>query len=211
MTNIVGQFAIVCLVFAFFLFLFKYKKNNKSFKIYTVYLGLISLCEVSSAITRHFHKNNMIIGHCDTTFQFILISLFFASMFTNQVQKKIVYFFLVLLPLILFTRFAIYPELLFKYDNVETFSTAMLLIVYATLHLYNMLNREKKFFYVTVGLLIYIVGSTTIVLTGNILIALNDMKLYKNIWLFNVLFYLIYQLFVIFEWYKNYRQKPIIS
>ena len=211
MTNIVGQFAIVCLVFAFFLFLFKYKKNNKSFKIYTVYLGLISLCEVSSAITRHFHKNNMIIGHCDTTFQFILISLFFASMFTSQVQKKIVYFFLVLLPLILFTRFAIYPELLFKYDNVETFSTAMLLIVYATLHLYNMLNREKKFFYVTVGLLIYIVGSTTIVLTGNILIALNDMKLYKNIWLFNVLFYLIYQLFVIFEWYKNYRQKPIIS
>lgn len=211
MTNIVGRIAVVCLVFAFFLFLSKYKNNNKTFKIYTIYLGAISLCEISSTISKCFVKNNLIIAHCDTILQFILISLFFASMFTSEVHKKILYFFLVVLPLFLMTRFAISPELLFKYDNIETFSTSMFLIVYAALHLYNILNREKKFFYVTVGLLIYLVGSTTIVLTGNLLIALNDMKLYNKIWLFNILFYLAYQIFVIFEWYKNYRQKPTLS
>jgi hypothetical protein len=211
MADIVGTFSIIFLTIAFFLFLLAFKNKGYTYKIFTFYLGIIACCELFCLFLERFIKNNLWVGHIDTIAQFVLLSLFFASMYKNKLHRKLVYFFTVFLTTILLIGYALQPASIFKYNNIETFSTSMLLIIYSVVHLYNLLNGEKLFFYVTVGLLIYLVGSTIIALTGNILIAINDLELFDRIWVFNNLSYLTYQFFTIFEWHKNYRKRVTLE
>ena len=207
MRNIIGDTAVFFLILAFLLFVVKFKKQNKAYKIFTVYLAIISCCEIYYRVSYLFTKNNIPVTHLDTLVQFLLLSWFFAEFIANQHKKRAIQIGGILVPLLFVIKFALNPKLLLKYDDYETFVTSMILVVYGTNHLYNMLNETKKFYYVTVGMLIYMVGSIVIVLTGNILIALNDLKMYNKIWIFNNLFYLAFQIFVLYEWYKTYYKK----
>ena len=75
----------------------------------------------------------------------------------------------------------------------------MLLIVYATFHLYNLLNEKKEFYYITTGLLIYLFGSTIVFLVANLLISLKSKFLFEQIYNLNVYLYVVYQLFILYD------------
>jgi hypothetical protein len=210
MIKIVGNTAVFLLIVAFFLFLYTIKNKNKSYKILVCYLGVISCTELSARIALNFTDNNYFVVHIDTIAQFIILSLFFLSIFKNKVQRNVVKIFVLSLPIFYVLRFIDNPKILLRTDLFETFSSFMLLTIYSAMHLYNLLNKKKEYYYFSIGLMTFLLGSMIIALTMNIMIALNDYHLYSRIVLVNNFLYLLFQVFVIIEWSVSYYKKTII-
>jgi positive regulator of sigma E activity len=71
-----------------------------------------------------------------------------------------------------------------------------------------MLNEKKEFYYVNVGLLIYLLGSTILFLVGN-LTAILSPKMSLFTWILNALLIIINQFFILIEWKKSFYKKEI--
>ena len=73
-----------------------------------------------------------------------------------------------------------------------------------------MLTGEKKFYFITVGLIIYLLASTVLFLVGNLTINLSsEFKLMS--WNLNAFFVIVNQLFILYEWIVSFRSKNIIK
>ncbi|MDZ4331733.1 MAG: hypothetical protein U0945_14270, partial [Flavobacterium sp.] len=105
-------------------------------------------------------------------------------------------------------QYAYDTSLFFKFNLFEIFITSFLLIIYATIHFYNMLNEKKEFYYVNVGLLIYLLGSTILFFVGN-LTAILSPKMSLFTWILNALLIIINQFFILIEWKKSFYKKEI--
>jgi hypothetical protein len=184
-----------------------FSKNGKTFKIFTVYCGTMVTCQLSAFILTKNHINNLFISHFYFVLQFLILSLFYLSILKQNFQKKMIKFGLALCPLLLIIQYSLYPEFFFKFNLFEIFITSLLLIIYATFHLYNLLNENKEYYYFTLGLLIYLFGSTVIFLAINLIIMLPGKKTFYAIFDLNVYLYIIYQLFVLYELKKYILKK----
>lgn len=71
-----------------------------------------------------------------------------------------------------------------------------------------MLSEKKEFYYINIGIMFYLFGSTILFFVGN-LTALMSAEMSKITWVTNALLYVVYQLFIVFEWYKNFSKKEI--
>jgi hypothetical protein len=121
-------------------------------------------------------------------------------------QKKIIKIGLFLVLSILVIQYSIDFDLFFKFNLFEIFLTSFLIIIYATFHFYNMLNDKKEFYYINIGILMYLSGSTILFFVGNLMTSISP-RYNKIPWILNAFFYIIYQLFVWFEWKKSFYQK----
>ena len=84
--------------------------------------------------------------------------------------------------------------------------TNLSVIVFAVLHLYNMLTSEKKYYYVTIGLILYLLASTLVFIVGNINAKLND-NLKFILWIFNSFLVIVYYLFILYDWKVSFLGK----
>ncbi|MBP9792902.1 MAG: hypothetical protein KBC56_02785 [Flavobacterium sp.] len=114
-------------------------------------------------------------------------------------QKKVIIVFLIVCSSLLIIQYALDWSLFFKFSLFEIFITSLPIIVYATFHLYNLLNEEKRFYYITIGLLIYLFGSTIVFLTANLLLSLKSQIAFRLIYDLNVYLYIVYQLFILYD------------
>jgi Ca2+/Na+ antiporter len=71
-----------------------------------------------------------------------------------------------------------------------------------------MLNEKKEFYYINMGILLYLFGSTILFLVGNLTVTLSR-EFTKIPWILNALFYVFYQLFVLYEWKKSFSKKEL--
>ena len=140
----------------FLLFLSKYKIGSKAYKIYSIYLGLIVLIEITIKLVVDFGFENLIFSHLYFTGQFILLSLFYLELLTEKYQKKIIKFNLILIPLILMVNFFINPSEIHKFSLLEILLTSISIISYCTFHFYNMLSNKKEFYLINCGIIIYL-------------------------------------------------------
>jgi hypothetical protein len=136
------------------------------------------------------------------------LSFFYITVLKEEFQKKLVKAGLVIGLLALSIQYAYDTSLFFKFNLFEIFITSFLLIIYATIHFYNMLNEKKEFYYVNVGLLIYLLGSTILFLVGN-LTAILSPKMSLFTWILNALLIIINQFFILIEWKKSFYKKEI--
>jgi hypothetical protein len=72
-----------------------------------------------------------------------------------------------------------------------------------------MLIGKKEFYYINIGIMLYLLGSTILFFVGN-LTALMSAEISKITWVTNALLYVIYQLFIAFDWYKNFPKKRVL-
>ncbi len=100
---------------------------------------------------------------------------------------------------VLFVQYSIDWSHFNRFNLLEIFITSLPLIVYATFHLYNLLNEKKEFYYINIGLLIYLFGSTIVFLTCNLLISLDSRTPFRYIFDLNIYLYVVYQLFILYE------------
>jgi len=176
-----------------------FSKNEKPFKIFAIYCWSMFAVQLASLLVVKIYHSNLFISHFYFGLQFIILSFFFYSLMKERIQKRIISGLLAFCILVLGIQYTINPDLFCMFNLFEIFITSLPLIIYATFHLYNILNEKKQFYYITIGLLIYLFGSTVVFLTTNLLLSLKTYDSFEFVYSLNVYLYAIYQLFILFD------------
>lgn len=176
-----------------------FSANGKPFKIFTGYCVAMFMVQMASLIVVKMGMENLFLSHFYFILQFLFLSTFYYHLLKHNFQKKIIISTVVLCALILSVQYALDGSLFHKFNLLEIFITSLSVIIYATFHLYNLLNEKKEFYYITIGLLVYLFGSTVVFLTANLLLSLNSTSAFKIINQLNVYLYIVYQLFILYE------------
>jgi len=179
------------------------KKGANS--LFLVYLIFIFIIEVVSNVFYIKKINNLFLSHYYFIGQFLLLGIFFYQILIEKYQKKIAFLSLVTISLVLIVQYSLDPKIYYTFNLFEIFITSYSIIILALFHLYNLLANKKEYYYITLGLLLYLISSTAIFLSGNLYTIMNK-QMHKEIWIFNVLMFILYQIFILIEWLVNYRK-----
>lgn len=194
------------LLINFIVFALGLSKKQKSYVIFTVYLFLIVCIQIITLVLRKLGLNNLFLSHFYFIGQFIMLGLFYFNLITDKFQKKVIKITAILALLSLAIQYSIRPDLFFKFNLYEIFITSFLLLIFATFHFYNMLNGKKMFYYINIGIILYLFGSTILFLVGNLSVTLSS-KYYKVPSRINYILYVIFQLFILVEWKRSFYKK----
>jgi hypothetical protein len=209
MNQIVAYIGYFFLLLNLILFFIRFSNQGKAYKIFTVYLGLVFVVQILAEILIQQKRNNLFLSHFYFIGQFIVLSFFYLNILKKvDFQKNIVKGGLILGLSILGIQFVNDNTLFFKFNLFEIVITSFLLIVFASFHFYNLLNEKKEFYYINMGILIYLFGSTILFLVGNLMTSLSP-KLNKIPWILNSFLYIVYQVFIVVEWKKSFFKKEI--
>jgi len=185
-----------------------FSKHGKAYKVFTWYLGIIFSIQMISKLVVYIHFQNLFLSHFYFIGQFIILSFFYLAILKEDYQKKAIKLCLVFVLMILVIQYAYDTSLFFKFNMLEISITSFLLIIYAAFHFYNMLNEKKEFYYVNIGILMYLFVSTILFLVGNLTISLSK-KMSLITWILNSILYIIYQILILIEWKKSYYKKSV--
>jgi hypothetical protein len=200
--NITVNLGYILLAINTFLFFKSYRKKTVAFKIIAFYLLYVLAIQLRMNHLHSIKESNLHCTHFYFIGQFILLSFFFILEFKNKLLSNIIKIYLFIATLSLGICYYLYPELIDKHNMFEVVITSIPLTVYSFIFLVKRIDsNNKKFIYLTSGLFVYITCSTLIFVAGSFK---SDLKIF--IWLFNAALYLVYQLLVSLDWYKNFRK-----
>lgn len=198
---LLSVFSLVLLLINSLLFLSRFKKvKNKVYKFITIYLLVLFIVELFCNVIGFLYPDqNFYLSHFYFNAQFILLSAVFYNLFTSKQLKKLVVVNYTIVTIIIIGMYIVKPVSFWQFNLFEIAATSLLLIVYAFIHFYNTLGERKKLFYLNTGMVLYVLCSSLIFLFGNYeLVFIQDP--YIDIWIFNTLFYILYQVFIFIEW-----------
>ncbi len=206
--NVIFEYTGIILIFInALLYLIGYKryKNVLAYKYFSWYLFISFIVSVTAFVYAKFKITNLHFSHAYFISQFLLLSLFYRSLFKSN-QKKYLVIIMVLVTLILAIQYALKPSLLYQFNLFEIFITSFPIVVYAAIHLYNSLNTVYVYSLINAGVLIYITSSTLIFILGNY-ISYEDMNsdIKRNIYLINKILYVVYLTLILIQWKTSFR------
>ena len=190
-----------------------YKFN--SYKWFCAFLVFTLIISSIVSYTAYKVINNLAFSHYYFTFQFLLFSFFFKELFRSKKQKNFVNITIILTLLILIYLFSsgkIQYYTTEPFNPIQVFICSFPIIVFSIMHLYNSLDTDFRFLWITAGILIYLSVSTFVFILGGII---NDLKNPKYWGLGNILwgsheyFVLLFYVLIFIEWYKSFRLKKI--
>ncbi|WP_079242239.1 hypothetical protein [Chryseobacterium indologenes] len=184
-----------------------FSRAGKAYTFFISYLAWILICEIVFYVLNSQKINNLFFSHYYLIGQFLLLGLFFHEILIEKYQKKAARTLLIIIPVVLVIQYIIYPEKYYVFNLFEIFVTSFSIIILALFHLYNILDTKKKYNYISLGLLLYLISSTVIFLSGNLYTVMNR-KLHKEIWVFNVVMFIVYQLFILIDYFSS-RKKNV--
>jgi hypothetical protein len=185
-----------------FLFFKSYRKKTVAFKIIAFYLLYVLIIQLRMSYLSSHHLNNLHYTHFYFIGQLVLLSFFFILEFKNKLLSNIIKIYLFIASLSLGLCYFLFPELINKHNMFEVVITSIPLTIYSFIFLVRRIDSDnKKFIYLNSGLFVYITCSTLIFVAGSFK---SDIKIF--IWFFNASLYLIYQILVLVDWYKNFRK-----
>jgi hypothetical protein len=199
--KIIAYFGILLLIVNGLLFIRVAAKQDKAFKIFTIYLMVMVLIQISTAVLQFLSMHNIFLSHFYLILQFILLSLFYLEILPVRFQKRVIKIAIPSCLAVLAVQYYLDATVFFRYNLWEIFITSFLIIIFAMFHFYNLLNEKKTYYYLSIGIFVYLFGSTFIFITGNLLVAMNN-DFGHIIWIMNSLLYIVYQVYIFLE-YKH--------
>lgn len=187
-------------------FIISYTEKDKALKYFIMYLTLCLFIQVFSDVIGDLKRNNLFLSHVYFNGQFILLSLFFSTLYGFKKFKKL-HLFLTFLVVLFFVIFLINtPGSLLKWNVFEIATTSIPLIIYSFYFFVKNIdtNKNKKYIYFNSGFFLYTLCSTLIFTLG----ILDAVELKSYVWSFNAILYLAFQILIFVEWYQNFR-KPL--
>jgi hypothetical protein len=204
--SLIGLF---CLVVNAVLYVLKISGKDKNYRILTTYLVVLSVEEIICNVMGFTHPNsNLFLNHFHFNIQFIFLSMLFYRLFTNVALKKIVIVMPAIVWLALGIQYYSSPSLFWQFNVPEIAIISLILISYSLIHLYNCLGAEKRYFYFAIGLIMYLLCSSIIYMSGKYELVFLY-KPYIDIWVFNSLFFITYQYLLFKEWKMLNRNKSL--
>ncbi|CAM3767090.1 hypothetical protein FSS13T_00020 [Flavobacterium saliperosum S13] len=196
--SLIGLFLLLRNVLLFALGL---KEKNKKEQLITVYLTLLFVVELFCHIIGWTNPgNNLFLSHYYFNSQFIILSVVFYQLLENKIFRKIILFNLFAISGAVLYSYIEDPSLYYRFNIIEVSLTSAALSLYSILYLIKTLRQSESFYYFNTGLLLYLTNSLFIFLSGNTeTVFIEDP--YIDIWIFNSLFYILYQAFI----YKNWK------
>jgi hypothetical protein len=180
---------------------FRKKIDLKSFNFFSGYLVTMAIIEIGCHFLGVLEPgSNFFISHFQFNFQFIIITLFFLQLFkgNGKIRSVLAVFSSIVLLLILMS-YVIKPSLFWEFNLFEIGITSLTILVYVIFYFYTTFDKVRvDYHYFFGGLSIYLLSSSLIFLTGNVEWVLWD-KPFIDIWVFNSLFYILFQFFVMKE------------
>lgn len=174
------------------------KKKDVALLLLSLYLCTSAFIMIMVEIIANKGGNNLYLSHIYFISQFILLSLFYKTLF-NSKQSKIVTGTLLIVLVFLTVQYIKKPYLIDQFNLFEIFITSLPIIVYSIIHLYNSLSKKGKFMFLNSGVLIYITTSTLIFILGNYLSGSYNNNI-TSIWLINKILYIVYLILILVEW-----------
>jgi hypothetical protein len=192
------------------LYTYSFFHKEKANVFFICYLFFAFIMQFSMEWMYHLKLDNLFVINIFVIGQMILLSLFYASILKLKSQKKIVKWSLCFALLILIIQFFIDYKQFLKFNLFEITLTSLLIVVFALLHFYNMLTEPKTYYYITIAIIFFMLGSTILYLVGNLTLSLsNDVKYLS--WTFNAFLFLIYQLVILYEWKVSFSKKSVLK
>lgn len=208
--EVIADLGYLLLLLNIVFFSIGFSNNGRAYRIFTYYLAVIFLIQITAKVFNLFQQNNLFLSHFYFILQFVLLSFFYLNLGLDRLQEKIIKFGFVFCLSILGIQYALDFSLINKFNLFEIFITSFLIIIYGTFQLYNLLNEKKEFYYINLGILIYLFGSTVLFLAGNLATKMaaefNDIP-----WILNAFLYVVYQLFILYEWKKSFSKTKRLS
>ncbi len=191
------------------LFLKSFTSKSKAFKLFTIYLVSVAVIQISAYIVGSiFHTHNIFLSHFYFIFQFIFLSLFYFELLKF---KWIKWLLIIVLGLTGF-QYVVNPEIFFRYNPIGMSITHSVLVLYALLYFYKILSASEEFLIINIGVFFYLLSSALIFASSNLVFNLNisqeNISLLSDI---NVILYLVFQILIFIEWYRNYRNKISVN
>lgn len=154
----------------------------------------------------HLHMNNLFLVNIFIIGQMILLGIFYNSIFNLKSQKRFVLISVVVALLILAVQFMMDWNQFLRFNLFEITLTSLLVVIFALIHFYNMLTESKKYYYISIGVVFYLLGSTVLFLIGNLTHNLsNEFKFLS--WQLNSVLLLMYYGFILYDWIKNFPKR----
>lgn len=186
-------------------FNFFYKKTN-AFKVFSIYLLYIFTIQIYSYILNLNKIENLYLSHFYFIGQFVFLTFFYRILLKKKKERKIIFFSFFLTLIILFFQYCKTPNLYYKFNLLEIVLTSLVVVTFSTIYFYNSLTEESEYTFINSGIFVYLISSTLIFCSGNILDLISTE--HKNIlWLTNSILFAVYQLLIFYEWYKNFSAK----
>ena len=190
-----------------FLFFKSYRNKTVAFKIIAFYLLYSLILQLRMSYLASLKEDNLHYSHFYFIGQLVFLSFFFIEELKNKALTKRIKTYLLFALVALGISYYLYPESFYKFNVFEIVLTSVPLLVYCFIFFTKRVgSSNNNFMFFNAGLFLYILCSTLLFAAGNLKASI---KLY--IWAFNVVLYLIYQLCILLEWYKNVRPKNRVS
>jgi len=191
------------------LYLKGFVSNGKAFKIFTIYLLVISVIQLFSKLVIKVWEldSNLFLSHYYFIFQFVLLSLFYVQL----LRFKWIYYVLGLVMVFLAYQYINDPSLYFRYNAIGMFLTHVLIVAYALVYLYKSLDGKKEFTIVNIGIFIYLLSSSLIFASGNLVFNIDVPESFSALLIYiNKFLFFVFQILIFTEWYRNYRKRKVI-
>tara|TARA_R110001606_G_scaffold326689_2_gene473445 strand:- start:221 stop:880 length:660 start_codon:yes stop_codon:yes gene_type:complete len=189
------------------LFIISYKSKYKELKYFIMYLVICTIVQKLSSDLSANGDNNLYLTHFFFIGQFLFLSLFFSKILELKKWKKFVLFSTFVFSISFIIYFYFNQKAYNEWNELEIALTSIPLIIYSFLFFLKKIDTidNKKYIYFNSGFFVYTLCSTLIFLLGNI--GTRSLKLY--VWDINQVLYLLFQIAIFIEWYKNFRKLNI--
>lgn len=174
--------------------------RKKVSKIFLWYLISAAIIEFScNAVGILFPNFNLFISHLYFGFQLIFLSALFYHLISNKLMRKLIVLIAIAQLSYLSYMYLNKPELFWTFNTYEIVSTSFILIVYAVYFIFNNMELIHKYYNFSIGLILYLSCSIAIFLSGKLELVICE-KPYIDIWIFNSLFFILFQYFIFREY-----------
>lgn len=203
----VGYFV---LLLNFILYSRGFSRNGKTFRYLVYYLSILVVVQFIMEILVLQSINNLFLVHIYFIGQFLSLGFFYKRLMKTKAQGRIVQYTMIAGSFLLVLDYCFYPEQFFKFNLFEIAVTSLLVVFFAVMHLYNMLSENKQYYYLTIGIIIYLLASTVLFFVGNLTIGLSDAVKFLT-WNVNSFLVILFQLLIFVEWKKSFSRKALKS
>ena len=194
------------LFFNTFLFLRKKEIHNQVSKVFLMYLVSLCLIEGACHVIGILKPNsNFFISHFYFIFQFTFLSYLYHKLIGSNFISKIILFVYLIQMTILAVMYIFDPSLFWRFNEYEIIATSFILVVYAFYFIYKEMDKVHYYYNFSIGLILYLLCSVSIFLYGNLELVLIENP-HIDIWIFNTIFYIIFQ-FMVFREYAFFTSK----
>lgn len=192
------------------LFGFSFCRHHMGNFYFLSYLLFSCIMQFCMELCYHLRVENLFLMNSFFIGQLILLGLFYKSLVKIKGQRNFVNYTIVLVLALIAISYIIDPSLFFKFNLFEIAFSSIVIVLFAFLHLYNMLSEKKEYYFVTVGLISYMLGSTVLYIVGNLAITLSaNFRMFS--FKLNAFLFILYQFFILFEWFKSFKNNLIVK